>query len=194
VRLHWASHTQRLFLRRYTNDHISSNSRTSRFLAFASVFLSGGNWLAFFKPDKQGTGRNAEDARHRPQGTPLMVGSQDLGFGGFVVGIAAFVLATGLAAVMALVALPSVLKAEANEVDAAAVVARDCLSNHANSITRQLKSTHYLESFFGGSVESAVATLLSSQKTRPSDEELQRMEEMIQRARTEDKSDGEGQE
>lgn len=51
-----------------------------------------------------------------------------------------------------------------------------------------------VESFFGGSVESAVATLLSSQKTRPSDEELQRLEEMIQRARTEDKTEGEGQE
>ena len=40
-----------------------------------------------------------------------------------------------------------------------------------------------VESFFGGSVESAVATLLSSQKTRPTDAELSRLEEMIQRAK-----------
>ncbi len=46
-----------------------------------------------------------------------------------------------------------------------------------------------VESFFGGSVESAVATLLTSQKTRPSEDELQRLEALIQRARTED-SDG----
>jgi BlaI family penicillinase repressor len=43
-----------------------------------------------------------------------------------------------------------------------------------------------VESFFGGSVESAVATLLTSQKTRPSEDELQRLEALIQRARTED--------
>ena len=47
-----------------------------------------------------------------------------------------------------------------------------------------------VESFFGGSVESAVATLLSSQKTRPSDDELSRLEEMIQRARAEKQEDG----
>ena len=41
-----------------------------------------------------------------------------------------------------------------------------------------------VETFFGGSVESAVATLLSSRKTRPSEGELSRLEEMIQRART----------
>lgn len=44
-----------------------------------------------------------------------------------------------------------------------------------------------VESFFGGSVESAVATLLSSRKTRPSDEELARLEAMIQKARIEDR-------
>ena len=47
-----------------------------------------------------------------------------------------------------------------------------------------------VESFFGGSVEKAVATLLSSQKTRPSDEELSRLEEMIQQARAEEQTDG----
>ena len=47
-----------------------------------------------------------------------------------------------------------------------------------------------VDSFFGGSVESAVATLLSSQKTRPSDDELSRLEEMIQRARAEKQEDG----
>jgi BlaI family penicillinase repressor len=40
-----------------------------------------------------------------------------------------------------------------------------------------------VETFFGGSVESAVATLLTSQKTRPSGEELIRLEAMIQQAR-----------
>lgn len=43
-----------------------------------------------------------------------------------------------------------------------------------------------VESFFGGSVESAVATLLTSQKTRPDEEELQRLEALIQQARAED--------
>ena len=47
-----------------------------------------------------------------------------------------------------------------------------------------------VESFFGGSVEKAVATLLSSQKTRPSDEELSRLEEMIQQARADEQTDG----
>lgn len=47
-----------------------------------------------------------------------------------------------------------------------------------------------VESFFGGSVEKAVATLLSSQKTRPSDEELSRLEEMIQQARSDEQTDG----
>ncbi len=43
-----------------------------------------------------------------------------------------------------------------------------------------------VESFFGGSVESAVATLLNSQKTRPGEEELQRLEALIQQARAEE--------
>ncbi len=43
-----------------------------------------------------------------------------------------------------------------------------------------------VETFFGGSVENAVATLLSSQKTRPDEEELQRLEALIQQARAED--------
>ena len=47
-----------------------------------------------------------------------------------------------------------------------------------------------VESFFGGSVEKAVATLLSSQKTRPNDEELSRLEALIQQARANDQSDG----
>ena len=41
---------------------------------------------------------------------------------------------------------------------------------------------HVVESFFGGSVERAVATLLAS-RNRPSDEELNRLEELIQQAR-----------
>lgn len=45
-----------------------------------------------------------------------------------------------------------------------------------------------VESFFGGSVESAVATLLTSQKTRPSDEQLSRLEQMIQQTRAEDQT------
>lgn len=40
-----------------------------------------------------------------------------------------------------------------------------------------------VEGFFGGSVEQAVATLLSSQRTRPGEAELQRLEAMIQQAR-----------
>ena len=47
-----------------------------------------------------------------------------------------------------------------------------------------------VEAFFGGSVESAVATLLTSQRTRPGEEELRRLEEMIQRARAEETEGG----
>lgn len=43
-----------------------------------------------------------------------------------------------------------------------------------------------VESFFGGSIESAVATLLTTRRSRPSEEELQRLEALIQQARTED--------
>lgn len=46
-----------------------------------------------------------------------------------------------------------------------------------------------VESFFGGSVEKAVATLLSSQKTRPDEEELSRLEALIQQARAGDPID-----
>jgi BlaI family penicillinase repressor len=41
-----------------------------------------------------------------------------------------------------------------------------------------------LESFFGGSIENAVATLLTAHGSRPSEEELQRLEALIQKART----------
>jgi BlaI family penicillinase repressor len=52
------------------------------------------------------------------------------------------------------------------------------------TFTAVAKSTieQVVDSFFGGSVEQAVATLLSS-KNRPSDDELTRLEEMIQQAR-----------
>jgi hypothetical protein len=39
-----------------------------------------------------------------------------------------------------------------------------------------------VDTFFGGSIEQAVATLLSS-SNRPSEEELARLEELIQHAR-----------
>ena len=42
---------------------------------------------------------------------------------------------------------------------------------------------HVVQSFFGGSVEMAVATLLSNQKNRPTDEELSRLETMIKDAK-----------
>ncbi len=63
----------------------------------------------------------------------------------------------------------------------------------AESWTAVAKSAieQVVESFFGGSVENAVATLLSSQKTRPGEDELQRLEEMIQRARADEQADGE---
>lgn len=47
-----------------------------------------------------------------------------------------------------------------------------------------------VESFFDGNVKSAVATLLASQKTRPTNEELCRLEEMIQQARAEEQNNG----
>ena len=49
-----------------------------------------------------------------------------------------------------------------------------------------------VESFFGGSVESAVATLLSSRRTRPSEEELQRLEALIRQARADEANEMQG--
>ena len=72
-----------------------------------------------------------------------MVGGQDFGFAFFGIGIAAFVCAASFAAAFALVTLPAVLIAEADQVNTAAVLTPDCLSNHTNSITRQLKLGHY---------------------------------------------------
>ncbi|BDI33719.1 hypothetical protein CCAX7_57700 [Capsulimonas corticalis] len=42
-----------------------------------------------------------------------------------------------------------------------------------------------VQTFFGGSVESAVATLLANQQMRPTEDELSRLEGMIQQAKTE---------
>jgi len=47
-----------------------------------------------------------------------------------------------------------------------------------------------VQTFFGGSVERAVSTLLSSHKTRPSDEELERLEEMIRSAKEQEPAAG----
>ncbi len=46
-----------------------------------------------------------------------------------------------------------------------------------------------VETFFGGSVASAVATLLSSQASRPNEDELQRLEALIHQARNDDSGD-----
>ncbi len=46
-----------------------------------------------------------------------------------------------------------------------------------------------VESFFDGSVEQAVATLLSSHRTRPGEEELQRLETLIRQARAEEQAE-----
>ncbi len=72
-----------------------------------------------------------------------MVGGQDLGFDGFVVGVAAFVFTAGLAAGAAAIALPAVLEAEADQVRAAAMVTRDCLGDHEDSLPQQLVFRHY---------------------------------------------------
>ena len=48
-----------------------------------------------------------------------------------------------------------------------------------------------VDTFFGGSVENAVSTLLTSQHTRPSEDELLRLEAMIQQARVTAVSDQE---
>ena len=71
-----------------------------------------------------------------------MVGGQDFGFAGGVVGIAAFVFTAGLAAAFAAVALAVVLVSElvseADQVGAAAVVAGDSLSKHEHSLPNNL--------------------------------------------------------
>ena len=72
------------------------------------------------------------------------------------------------------------------------LVGKGYVYSPAESWTAVSKSAieQVVESFFNGSVESAVATLLSSQKTRPDDEELSRLEELIQQARASDRADG----
>ena len=45
-----------------------------------------------------------------------------------------------------------------------------------------------VHTFFGGSVEAAVATLLANQQMRPTDEELSRLEDLIQQAKSEEQS------
>ncbi len=71
------------------------------------------------------------------------------------------------------------------------LVGKGYVYSPAESWTAVSKSAieQVVESFFGGSVEKAVATLLSSQKTRPDDEELSRLEELIQQARANDQID-----
>ena len=64
-----------------------------------------------------------------------MVGGQDFGLAGFVVGIATLIGTAGLAAGTTPVALAFVLKAETNEVCAAAVVAKNSLGHHAKQST-----------------------------------------------------------
>lgn len=49
-----------------------------------------------------------------------------------------------------------------------------------------------VRTFFGGSVESAVATLLANQQMRPTDEELSRLEELIQQAKSDEQGKSEG--
>ena len=72
------------------------------------------------------------------------------------------------------------------------LVGKGYVYSPAESWTAVSKSAieQVVESFFGGSVEKAVATLLSSQKTRPTDEELSKLEEMIQQARADEQTDG----
>ncbi len=50
-----------------------------------------------------------------------------------------------------------------------------------------------VEGFFGGSVEQAVATLLSSRRTRPGEDELLRLEAMIRQARAAEQSEMEAE-
>ncbi|MEO7714580.1 MAG: BlaI/MecI/CopY family transcriptional regulator [Capsulimonas sp.] len=45
-----------------------------------------------------------------------------------------------------------------------------------------------VHTFFGGSVESAVATLLANQQMRPTDEELSRLEGLIQQAKSKEQN------
>ena len=72
-----------------------------------------------------------------------MVSRQDLRFDSFVVGVGAFVFAAGLAAGAAAIPLPPVLEAEADQVSAGTVVARNGLSDHESSLPQQLIFRHY---------------------------------------------------
>lgn len=71
-----------------------------------------------------------------------MVSGQDFGLARGIVGIAALILAAGLAAAFAAVALPVVLVSklvsEADQVGTATVVASDGLSDHKDSLPNNL--------------------------------------------------------
>lgn len=60
-----------------------------------------------------------------------------------VVGVRAFVLATGLAAGAAAIPLPPGLEAEADQVSTGAMVARNGVSDHENSLPQQLMFRYY---------------------------------------------------
>ena len=53
----------------------------------------------------------------------------------------------------------------------------------ARSAARKLALRHVMETFFDGSVERVVAALLGGEATRLSDEELQRIQELVDKAK-----------
>ena len=76
-----------------------------------------------------------EDAAYAAQGATLMVGGQNAGLERSVIGVAAWVLAAALTAGFAAELLLAVLGfAVADHVEAAAVIARECSRNHAQSM------------------------------------------------------------
>ena len=124
---------------------LAATNERSKFIEFQNIrlfglcqrLLQGRQLSGFFKLGHHGVWRYAEDALHGPQRPTLMVGGQGLRFDGFIVCVEAFVFAAGLAAVLAFVALPSVLEAESDQVGAGAVVARNGLSDYESGLPQQ---------------------------------------------------------
>lgn len=74
---HIATQTHLLKALQYTNDHNSSSSSTSLFLAGNSVVVISGRDWAFFYPSQRRFMADAERPSKTPRGAPLKRGSDD---------------------------------------------------------------------------------------------------------------------
>jgi len=107
----------------------------SSFSAFASVFLSGGSFAAFFKPRHERLAADTENAADPAQRSAFMVGCQYLCLEVLAVAALFRILATALLAGMAKVFLLAVWGfAVFSQMIAAAMTTENNFRNHSNSV------------------------------------------------------------